>query len=61
METISITLGTTEIINGEKKMPGDVVSLRPDDPIALKTIAAQTSATPPAEPAVTPPAKVKEA
>lgn len=37
MKTIPITLRTTEVIDGQKRRPGDVVQLAEADPVAVKT------------------------
>lgn len=44
MKKVSVTLASTEVIDGVKRRPGDVVDLAEDDPIAVKTLAAQQPA-----------------
>ena len=47
MNTVSVTLLTTEVLDGVKYSPGDVVSLPEDHPVAEKTTAiAQVSPLP---------------
>ncbi len=44
MNTVSVTLKTTEVIDGEKRVPGDTVELPENDPIAIKTLDADRKA-----------------
>jgi hypothetical protein len=39
MNTVSVTLLTTEVLDGIKYSPGDVVSLPETHPVAVKTAA----------------------
>lgn len=44
MKKVSVTLLTTEVIDGVKRRPGDKVELADTDPIAVKTAALAKSA-----------------
>ena len=46
MNTVSVTLLTTEVLDGVKYSPGDVVSLPEDHPVAVKTAAVAQPALP---------------
>ena len=46
MNTVSVTLLTTEVLDGVKYGPGDVVSLPEDHPVAVKTAAVAQPALP---------------
>jgi hypothetical protein len=39
---VEITLASTEMIDGEKKRPGDKVTLPANHPVAVKTLVAQS-------------------
>lgn len=38
--TVEVTLASTEVLGGEKKRPGDTVTLPADHPVAVKTLGA---------------------
>ena len=46
MNMVSVTLLTTEVLDGVKYSPGDVVSLPEDHPVAEKTAALAQAALP---------------
>ena len=41
---MKVTLATTEVLDGVKRRPGDVVDLPADHPVAQKTLAAEKAA-----------------
>lgn len=38
--TVEVTLASTEVLDGEKRRPGDKVRLPTDHPVAVKTLGA---------------------
>lgn len=48
MKTVSVTLLTTEVLDGVKRRPGETVQLPENHPVAVKTAALAKPASAPA-------------